>query len=164
MTNTATHHEAVGAYASLEGAERAVAHLVSCGYDEEDVAIGPRDYEPVDPNGFARLAVRWLGRGVAVGAGAMAAIAVAREISWDAVEQAVVPFLLWGAAAGGFVGLVVAFVLHRIAAAHTYFSEPAELEPQRFEVVAERDPKRARNDLARWWDPAAPSAGLDPSA
>ncbi|HWJ61483.1 MAG TPA: hypothetical protein VNS19_05910 [Acidimicrobiales bacterium] len=154
---------AVAAYATLEGAELAAAHLVGCGHDEEDIRIGPRDYEALEENRLRDVVARWVRAGGITGAGLMAGWAVVAEVGWGPLVDAVLPMLLWGAAAGALVGIVAAFVAHRVRAAHTYFSLAREIEPTRFDVVAERDRDRARNDLARWWNPAAPTAGWDPN-
>lgn len=159
------HREAaVGAYRTLEGAELAAAHLVGCGYDEDDVRIAPRDYEVIDEGGLGAEVARWGRWGILGGAAAMAGAAVVSQVGWTELVEAMAPAALWGALIGGLVGIVAAVIAHRVHAAHTYFTAVADLEPTRFEIVAGRDPDRARNDLARWWNPAAPSAGWDPTA
>ncbi|WP_421119739.1 hypothetical protein ACE2AJ_20685 [Aquihabitans daechungensis] len=155
----------VAAYASLEGAERAVSHLVSHGYDEEEVGIAPRAFEEVDRHPFRELLDTWLLRwGLIGGASIAALLAVVSEVGVDALVESVLPTMAWGAAAGVAIGLVIAVVAYRIEKARTFFTAEVELEPTRFEVVADQHPDRARNDLARWWDPAAPSAGWEPPA
>ena len=157
---TQTERDAIAAYATLEGAERAVAHLVSCGYDEHDVRIGPRDYEVVDAHPLRSLARRWLPAGAVAGASLVALAAIAAEVGIDTLVGSIVPMIAVGAVAGLAIGLVAAIVAFRFRRARMLFSTTDDLEPTRFEVIAERDRARARNDLARWWDPSSPSAGV----
>ena len=151
--------DAVAAYASVEGAERAVAHLVRLGYDEHDLGIGPRDFEAVDPYPFRRMLGRGLRWGTAGGAGALTVFAVGREIGFQALRETVLPLVAWGAAGGLLVGLVTALVAFRRYRATSFLSGPDEVAPTRFEVVVGRDQDEARHGLATWWDPAAPPAG-----
>jgi hypothetical protein len=157
-------HDAIAAYATLEGAERAVAHLVSCGYDEHEVQIGPRDYEVVDEHPLGRVLRTWLPRGAVVGAIVAAAAAIGAEVGSDALIGTVLPLALWGLAIGAVIGLFAAAVAYRVELARTFLSAPDVLEPTRFEVIAEHHAEQAGHDLARWWDPEAPSAGLPRAA
>ena len=87
----------MAAYATVDGAELAVAHLVSLGYDEHDVGIGPRDFEVVDRHPLRAGVNRWLRVGLLTGAGATAAVTVGREIGGQALVGTVLPMVAWGA-------------------------------------------------------------------
>lgn len=149
---------AVAAYASLEGAERAVSHLVSLGYDEHDVGIGPRDFDVADPHPVRRSLRAGARRGGIVGLAAMAVIGVWWEVGTAAVTDTILPLVAIGGAAGLLTGIVVAAIAYRRRRARAFGPAPEALVPTRYEVVVERDRDRARHGLARWWDPAAPPA------
>ena len=151
--------DSVAAYATVQGAERAVAHLVSIGFDEHQVGIAPRDFESIDRHPLRRLLGQWLRRGAIAGATAMAIVALARELDIDTVTGSVVPLVAWGAVGGLIAGLVMALLVHRHRRAKTALAPPEAIAPTRFEVVVDQDRERARHGLARWWDPAAPPAG-----
>ena len=150
---------AVAAYATVDGAELAVAHLVSLGYDEHDVGIGPRDFEVVDRHPLRAGVNRWLRVGLLTGAGATAAVTVGREIGGQALVGTVLPMVAWGAIFGLLAGLAVAVVSYRRDRAKAFVSAPDVVAPTRYEVVVDRDHDRARHGLAKWWDPSAPPAG-----
>jgi hypothetical protein len=159
ITQESKRSGAVAAYATLDGAERAVTHLVSLGYDEHDVGIGPRDFEVVDQHPLRRLLRRGLRWGVIAGAATMTAIALGREIGGDALLASVLPLIAWGVLGGLVVGLVAGVVAYRQHRAHSFLAPPDVIVPTRFEVVVDRDHDQARHGLARWWDPAATPAG-----
>ena len=153
------HSDAVAAYATADAAERAIAHLVSLGYDERDVGIGPRDFERVDRHPLRGLLARWLRWGVIGGAATMTVVALGREMSGDTLVGSVLPLVASGVLGGLVLGVIVAVVAYRQHRARSLVPPPDVIAPTRYEVVVSRDPDRARHGLARWWDPAAPPAG-----
>jgi hypothetical protein len=154
-----THDDdAVATYATVDGAERAVAHLVSLGYDERDVGIAPRDFEVVDPRGGTRSLGDWTRMGLIAGAASMALIAVSRQITTEALFDSVLPLIALGVVVGAALGFVLGIASWRSRRRSDFLPAPDELAPTRFEVVVDRERDRARHGLARWWDPAAPPA------
>jgi hypothetical protein len=156
---TKQDNDSVAAYATVEGAEKAVAHLVGLGYDEHDVGIAPRDFEVVDQHPVRRLFGRWLRVGLVGGLGSMTVIAIGREVGWDALVGSVLPLVAWGAVLGVVAGLVAGIVAYRRHRAEALLTPPDAIAPTRYEVVVDRDRDRARHGLAKWWDPSAPPAG-----
>jgi hypothetical protein len=156
--------DAVAAYTSVDGAQRAVAHLVSLGYDERDLGIGPRDFEVVDQHPLRRRLGRWLRVGAITGTSAMAVIAIGGEVGWRALVDSVLPAVVWGAVVGMVLGIVVALVSYRRRKAVEFAPSPDLVAPTRFEVVVNHDQDRARHGLAKWWDPQArPAAWRQPA-
>ncbi len=150
--------DAVATYTTLEGAARAVAHLISLGYDQRDVGIAPRDFEVIDPHPDRSSLSQWTWVGLIAGAASMAVVAVGREIGAKALFESVVPLIAWGVVIGAAAGFAVGLVSlwhHRRAA---MLPPPEEIAPTRYEVMVDRDRDRARHRLANWWDPAAPPA------
>lgn len=158
MTTTMYEPVAVATYASAEGAERAVAHLVGLGYDERELGIAPRAFEAVDQHPLRRRLRRWSLLGLTAATTGMTIVALARELTWRAWVDSVLPLVAWGALGGTVAGVVVALVAHRRERRRQVVPSPDVVAPTRFEVVVGRDPDRARHGLARWWDPAAPPA------
>jgi hypothetical protein len=153
-----THEESdsVAAYATVNGAEKAVTHLVSLGYDEHDVGIAPRNFEIVDQHPMRRLLGRWLRMGLLAGLASTTVVAVGRELGADALVDSVAPLIAAGTAIGAVAGLVIGIVAYRRHRAKTFLTSPDVIAPTRFEVMVDRERDRARHGLARWWDPAAP--------
>lgn len=159
--NTSTPSEeqgTVATYASIEGAELAVTHLVGLGYDEHDVGIAPRDFVTVDPHPLRRRVRRWGRFGIVLGAATMTVVALAQQLTWRIWLDDVLPSIGLGAIAGVAIGIVAGLVAHRRQRRHQTIAPPTTVAPTTFEVVVGRDPERARHGLARWWDPAAPPA------
>jgi hypothetical protein len=150
----------VAAYTTppLTGAERAVSHLISLGYGEEELAIAPRGFEVVERHPLGRRVRAWTKVGCALGIAAGAAVEVERRIGRAQLWEAVVPTLLVGAVVGLALGLVVAVVTHHRGRRRAFGTAPDVVAPHRYEVVVQGDPERARHGLARWWDPSAPPA------
>ena len=147
--------DAVAAYATATGAERAVSHLVSLGYDEHEVGIAPRDFHITDRHPLWRRLGSWLRYGAAIGALAGLLIELGRRLGIDVIVRAVVPAVAVGIGIGVVLGAVVAIVGHRRAKMQN--GVPTDvLAPGRYDIVVGRDPDRARHGLAKWWDPAAP--------
>jgi hypothetical protein len=149
----------VAAYVTLDGAERAVTHLVGLGFAETDVGIAPRNFAVVDPHPLRCDLRRGVERGGVIGMVALAAVVLVQEIGAGALVKSVLPTAAAGAMAGALFGLIVAVVIHRNRRAGAMLSAPEPVAPTRFEIVVERDRDRARHGLAKWWDPAAPPAG-----
>jgi hypothetical protein len=153
----------VAAYATLDGAEKAVEHLVSLGYDERDVGISPRGFEIVRDGPDAPRPTRSAAVGLIAGLGAMTVVALAREISLEVLAGSVLPLVLWGGLLGTAAGFIVGLLARRHVRARTFgFGE--EIAPTRYQVVVDRDQDTARHRLARWWDPEAPPVGWRQSA
>jgi hypothetical protein len=157
-SRTREQNGAVAAYATVEGAEKAVAHLVGLGYDEHDVGIAPRDFEVVGQHPMRHLLGRWLRVGFVAGLAAMTVIAVSREIGGTALVDSVLPLIGWGGVIGGVVGLLSGIVAYQRHHSTGFLTPPEVIAPTRYEVVVDRDRDRARHGLAQWWDPEAPPA------
>ena len=161
-TRTTDQTNAVATYESLQGAERAVTHLVSLGYDEHDLGIGPRDFEVVEQPSLRCLVGRWLRWGWVVGIATMTGIALVRELDGETIVGSVLPMVAWGAAGGLVIGTILGLVAYRRHRAHSFLTQPDVMAATRFDVVVDRTHDKAGHALATWWDPSArPLAGCD---
>ncbi len=149
--------ERVSSFESLDGAARAVNHLVELRYDPSDVAIAPKDFEVVTDGGLSRRLASGLRVGAIIGAIVVGMIAVVRAIGIDALAQRVLPTVALAMVSGALAGLVVAGIRYRYVEAMSLDLRRPELAPTSFDIVVTRQPDRASHDLARWWDPAAPT-------
>jgi hypothetical protein len=143
-----------GSFESLDGAERAVAHLADEGIGEDEVAIVPRELRvrPIRP--FRSLFRIGVPTGVLTGAllGGVAGATVwgTGTVPWWAIG-------LW-VIRGVVIGLVAALLVALVGARRATGGDGGEdphLEAGHFDVTAASQPGRARHLLARWWDPAA---------
>jgi hypothetical protein len=151
-----TGRERIASFESLDGAARAVSHLVELKYSPEGVAIAPNQFEVV---AHARLLdrVRYgLGRGAAIGALTMGTIAVASALGVSRLVGSILPAVVAAAAVGACLGMAAAVVRHRRSSFMEEVSSVPQLRPTTFDVVVDRETEAARHDLASWWDPSAP--------
>ena len=160
MPSTKLHglqRERIGSFQSLEGAARAVSHLVELRYDPDDVAIEPKRFEVVARGRLRDRLRRGFGRGALVGALTMSAAAVTTAIGLDRLVRSILPSVAIAAGVGACIGIVAAVVHHRRSSFLADVSSAPQLRPTTFDVVVDRrQTDAARHDLARWWDPAAP--------
>jgi hypothetical protein len=153
--------EPVGAFASLDGAGRATAHLVELGYEPDDVSIGPRDFAPVETPRLGDRIPRAAGHGAIWAGAVVASVAIVATIGLAPVITVVVPATLGAAVLGALIGAVDAIYRHRRSMPLRIPGRPPALRATAFDVRVERSTGEARHDLAQWWDPAAVPAGCD---
>lgn len=150
--------EQIASYNSLDGAVRAVCHLVDLDYPPEEIAIAPKRFHAVDRDRLAPLLRHGLGVGATVAAAVTIVVTLVANLGLATlVDSVLVPTAI--AAALGAVGgaAIELFRRHRERVTH-WGTPPAELEPTSFDVVVTRDAEVAGHDLARWWDPRAQPA------
>jgi hypothetical protein len=145
----------VASYESIDGAVRAVTHLVELQYDPKDVAISPDDYRVDDRDRLGRRLARGLKRGSLIGALTVGLLWTLSAIGFDALFGTVLPAVAAATVLGALAGVVTAIVQHRRAQTMTWGMSEPRLVPRSFAVVVSDDDEQANHDLARWWDPAA---------
>ncbi len=152
--------ETVGSFESLDGAARAVSHLVELQYDPTDVGIAPKGFELIDNDRLLPRAASGLRTGAITGAIVVGASLILRAVGFDELVGTVLPAVGLAAVFGALGGLVVAVVRHRREAAMRFGVRRRELMPTTFDVVVTHQPDRACHDLARWWDPKSRPASV----
>lgn len=154
-TMFSTTGELVGSFETLDGAALAVSHLVELQYDPADMAIAPRDFNVVNRDRRRDRTRNAVWRGAAAAAAIIGAGAAIWVLGFDTLVFWILPSMLIAAVVGGAVGAVGAVMEHRYASLFVDADRAPELRPTTFDIVVDRGAARARNELARWWDPAA---------
>jgi hypothetical protein len=155
---TTVGRDRVGRFQSLDGAARAVNHLVELRYDPADVAIVPKDFEVVEADRLRDRVRRGVGLGAVIGTVVMGGISVVATIGVEQLVRSTLPYIALSATAGACIGIVVGVIRHRLLSAFAIVDVPRELRSTTFDVVVDRESDAARHDLESWWDPAAPPA------
>jgi hypothetical protein len=154
----ASSRDRVGTFATLDGAARAVSHLVELDYDPATVAIAPQGYATVEPQRLRDRIGPAVVRSVARTTVAVAAVTIVISLGIDTLVGVVAPAVAIAAAAGAILGLLAAIHAHRRASFLAVPDVAPTLRPTTFDVLVDRAGASARHDLARWWDPLAPPA------
>jgi hypothetical protein len=152
-----TAYEPIASFETADGAAAATAELVELGYDEHEVGIEPHDYEVVRPAGLRAILVRHLARAAIAGAVVMATISGGVAVG-AAGLRSVLEATVIGVVAGAAAGAIVAMLRYLRARATSYPTTANQLRPGRYDVIVNRDARKANHEMARWWDPAAPRA------
>jgi hypothetical protein len=153
--------ERIQSFESLDGAARAVSHLVELKYDPASVAIAPRDFEETRTRrSLPGKMAAGLRTGAIAGAAVIGGVAVVAVTGVSDLVRSVLPAVAVATLVGAFVGVVTALIAYRRESAQTFGVPRSELRPTTFDVVVGREADDARHDLARWWDPAAPPVQL----
>jgi hypothetical protein len=149
--------EPIARFATPEQAARGVTHLLELHHGTDDIAIAPARTEPgSDPNrhGAVTCSCRVAARCAVIGTASGMLIDAVGLVSF---LTTVVPLLVLAAVLGGLAGGLIAWMRQRRSNAWCEVPRQDQLRVTAYDVMAGRHAEIARHDLARWWDPEAPT-------